>query len=189
MPDSCQQPDDRDVPHLHRSASPVSAQRYIHILLKPGAQGDMPPAPEIGDALRRIGIPEILREMKAHHRAQPHGHIRITGKIKVDLHAERQNPHPHHQDGPLCIRNTRNLRPQRSYGIGDQYLLSQAHGKQKDSPGKSGKVLSPLPQFLCNGVIPHDWSRDQLGKHGNIGAKIDDILLRAGLLPVDVDRV
>ena len=149
----------------------------------------MPPAPEIRDAFRCVGITEILRKMKAHHRSQSHGHIRIAGKIKVNLHAKRQNPQPHHQNGTLGIRNARNLCPQSARGIGNQHLLAQTHGKQKHSPGKSGEVLSPLPQFLCDGVIPHDRPGDQLGKHGDIGSEINDILLWSGLFPVYIDSI
>ena len=45
----------------------------------------MPSAPEFTDTLRHIRIIEIFREMETEHLTQTDRHIRITGKIKIDL--------------------------------------------------------------------------------------------------------
>ncbi len=85
VPEAGQKPDDQQVEDLSRHAHAVAAQWDIHVFSEPCAQRDMPSAPELGDTLTDIGIVEVLEELKAEHVAQTARHIRVAGKVKVDL--------------------------------------------------------------------------------------------------------
>ena len=45
----------------------------------------MPAPPKFRNGAGNIGIVEVLQKLKAKHPPKAAGHIRITGKIKVDL--------------------------------------------------------------------------------------------------------
>ena len=63
VPQSCCKPDDENVQQL--AASPAAAEGDIEVVAEPRAERDVPPAPELGDAGRNIGIVEILRKAEA----------------------------------------------------------------------------------------------------------------------------
>ena len=65
--------------------NPVAAHRDIHIVPEPAAQAHVPAAPKLRDTFGQVGIVEILNKMKAQNPAQANGHIRITGKIEIDV--------------------------------------------------------------------------------------------------------
>ena len=85
MPKACEQPYDQDVADLLWKALAVTAQGNIDVLLEPAAQGNMPTPPKLRNAFRDIGIIKVLKEVKAKHPPQADRHIRIAGKIEINL--------------------------------------------------------------------------------------------------------
>jgi len=67
-----------------------SAKGYIHVIAEPGAQGNVPPAPELGDVPREIGISEIATELESKKTCATDGDIRIAREIAVDLESEEE---------------------------------------------------------------------------------------------------
>ena len=94
MPKACEQPYDQDIADLLGKALAVSAQGNIHILLEPAAQRDMPAPPKLRNALRDIGIVKVFKKMEAKHPPQADCHIRITGKIKINLERKGEQTDP-----------------------------------------------------------------------------------------------
>ena len=45
----------------------------------------MPPSPELGNALGKVGVVKVFQEMEAKDSAQTDGHIAVAGEIKVEL--------------------------------------------------------------------------------------------------------
>ena len=54
----------------------------------------MPTPPKLLNTLCRIGIAKVDRNIESEHTAKSARHIRITGKIKVNLQGEGGRPHP-----------------------------------------------------------------------------------------------
>ena len=78
------------------SSLPVPAQRNIKIIPEPGTEGDMPSSPEFADAPGTVRKAEVLMEVKAKHFSQTDGHVRIPGKIVVDLERIGKARSPRH---------------------------------------------------------------------------------------------
>ena len=98
MPEAGEQPHDGNIPKLHRKPPAVAAQRDVHIVAEPRAHGDVPPPPEIRNALRAVGVVEVFKEVKAEQLPEADRHIRIAGKVEIDLKREGKDPEPRGDD-------------------------------------------------------------------------------------------
>ena len=86
---------------------------------------------------------EIFRKVETEHPSQPHRHIRISGKIKINLHPEGENPQPGHEHRPIRLRHALDLRPQLPHGVCQKHLLCQPHKENPHSRFKFPKALPP----------------------------------------------
>jgi len=82
MPKSGERPNDQDIQVL---VLPVSAKRDVDIVAKECAEGHMPSAPEIGHRARNVRIVEVLLKLKSEDFSKTDRHIRVSGKIEIDL--------------------------------------------------------------------------------------------------------
>src|SRR5690606_6911763 len=78
---------------LNRAVA-VTAQGDVQVIAQPGGKADVPPTPELGDALADIGLVEVLVKTEPHHQPQANGHVRIPGKVEVQLRGVGQNAQP-----------------------------------------------------------------------------------------------
>ena len=77
-------------------AAPVPViERDEDIIPQPGAEGNMPPAPEIAHRLGKIGAVEVFHQVDAQDAGGADGDIAVSRKIDVDLEAEGQHGHDH----------------------------------------------------------------------------------------------
>ena len=149
----------------------------------------MPPSPEFRDALRFIRIAEIFRNRKAKDRHQSDRHIRVTGKIKINLKHKCQYSKP--------CGNSRQLRriipghslKDHSRLIGKQYFFSKSAHKPHDAVTDTFDITFALPKLHRDIRKTHDRPCDQLRKCRNISSKIDRISLSFCLSTVNIDRV
>ena len=65
VPEAGECPDDENIQYLPGQAAAIAAEGDIEVVAEPRAERDVPPAPELGDAGRNIGIVEILRKAEA----------------------------------------------------------------------------------------------------------------------------
>ena len=63
------------------------ADRNIEIVAEPLRQRHMPSAPEFGYRLGDIRIIEIFLKVDAEHLSEADCHIRITGKVEIELYS------------------------------------------------------------------------------------------------------
>lgn len=83
-----------EVAVLLEFAVAVAAQGNVEKIAQPCAQRNVPAPPEVHDARGFVGGVEVFRQAQAQHKAQTQGHIRIAGKVKIELKgiAERAQP-------------------------------------------------------------------------------------------------
>ena len=91
MPQSCQKPNDQQIPKL---VPPIAAHGNINVIPEKAAQGNMPSAPELGSGARNIRVIEIFRIMESKQPRQTNRHIGITGKIEINLDRKHQKAKP-----------------------------------------------------------------------------------------------
>lgn len=85
MPGTGKCPDDEKIQYMAGRRDTVSAQRNVHIVPEPAAQGHMPAAPEFRGTFGDIGIIEVFRKMESEHEAKADGHVGISGEVEINL--------------------------------------------------------------------------------------------------------
>ena len=78
VPDAGGRPHHQKVEKQPGLAHPVASQGDIEVLPEPGAEGDVPPPPELGDRRRLVGRVEVLREAESQQEGDADGHVRIA---------------------------------------------------------------------------------------------------------------
>lgn len=87
VPESAQEKDQKEVERSALFAAPVSAQRDIQVVSEPAGKGNVPPAPELAERAGDVGIIEVDAQLKAEKSPKADGHVRVAGKVKIDLQA------------------------------------------------------------------------------------------------------
>ena len=148
----------------------------------------MPSAPKLADAAGNIGIIEVLFIGKSHHAAETDRHIRIGGKIEIDLE------HIHGRGKPGA-RNRKLSAPRQQFldhlaaEVCKQHLLAQADGKPAHAVRKIRHADAAIGKLRLDIGILHDRARDQLRETGDIQKQQKRIILHRGLAAIHIDRI
>ena len=148
----------------------------------------MPAPPEILNALRRIRITEVDRDFKAKHPPQPTRHIRITGKIKVDLQRESSSTRPGPQNADITCQCAQAL-PQFAHRIRQKHFFTQTDHQQAEAVSDFVPCLLPVTQLGAQLIITHNRARDQLRKKRHIGGKTNQTVFRRHGIAVDIHHI
>ena len=188
MPDTRQKPYDQEVEDLPRKALAVAAQRDIDILPEPSTERDVPAAPELGDTLTDIGVVEVFEELEAEHITKTARHIRITGKVEVDLEGIGEDARPRAQPAVLLTGDDDRL-AHGAHLVGDQHLFGETHTEDAHALGEVVERLTAVIQLIGDVLIADDRAGDQLREQRYIGAEGDDVLLHRRFSAIDIDGV
>ena len=90
VPESADEEDGEGVAQLEGARTAVAAERDIDVVAQPRHQGDVPAAPEVGDAGGEIGCAEVLHEFDAEEAGAAHGDVGVAGEVAVDLDGEEE---------------------------------------------------------------------------------------------------
>jgi len=92
----------------------------------------MPTAPEFGDIGRHIGPVEIFGKAETEEQRQPDRHLRITGKVEVDLKGEGVGADP--QVGARIGSRVRVHRvDEHRQVVGNHHFAEKAHCEELDA--------------------------------------------------------
>ena len=164
-------------------------QGVEHVVPKPGAHGDVPPAPVLGDVLGEEGPLEVLGDLHSQHLGHADGDVDAAGEVGVELHGVEEHHRQHVEPGVL-LRRGGELPQGDGQPVGDDELFAQApqgpHAAHGDWPGIPA-VLGV--QGLAQVVIAADGTLDQLGEEGDEEGEPAQTALRGVLAPVHVDEV
>ena len=187
MPGTGQHPDHQNVKHPASPADPVASHGNVHIVPEPAAKAHMPPAPEFRNTFGHVGIIKIFQEVETKHSAKTDGHIRIAGKIKIDIQRECDGVHPVKQDGRFAAFPEQ--LHQQSKVIRQDHLFAEAHQETAQTAGHVFPAVGTAFQFPGHVHIADNGASNQLGKQGHIGAEGDGVFLGLGITSVDVDGI
>ena len=187
MPEAGSHPDDEDVENVPDAGAAAAAERDIEIIPEPCAERHVPAPPELRDALCDIRIAEVFREREAEDAAQPDGHIAVAGEIEIDLEREGDRVQPGIERRLLgrSLIGGDELRKD----VRNEHLLPETDREARSARGRGFERVCPLLQLGRDIAVAHDWARDELREHGNIGGKIDKIMLRRHIAAVYVDLI
>ena len=147
----------------------------------------MPAPPEFRDALRDVRIIEVLQKLKAEHPPETDGHIRVAGKIKVELERKGERAEP--RSGKAQLRSSGIDIPERADVVGEQYLLPKTNGKPLHAGGKLFGAETPRAKLGGHVLIPDDRPGDQLWEERDKCAEADKVFLFLRVASVNVDRI
>ena len=66
-------------------AAAIAAHRDVKVVANPARQGQVPAPPKILDAVRQIGMVEVLWKMETEHLANANGHCAVAGEVEEQL--------------------------------------------------------------------------------------------------------
>ncbi len=149
----------------------------------------MPPPPEFSYGSGNVRVIEVFKEFKPYHPAQSDGHIRITGKVEIDLESERQNQHPRAERRRLKIERRGVISCDRRHGIGEQYFFCHSRDKASRAVGELVYVFLAAYKLVVYVLISDDRTCDKLWVQRDVGPERDDILLQPRVAAVEVNGV
>lgn len=88
----------------HPLSSSGKGDGIEQIIPEPRAEGDMPPAPELGHRLRKIGPVEVFGKVDAHKLSGTGRDVDIPGKIRIDLNCIDYGGYRKLRPGVLRVR-------------------------------------------------------------------------------------
>ena len=187
MPEAGQQPHYSNVAQLLYKAALVAAERDIDIIPEPCSHGYVPAAPEVGNAVGKERVIEILKEAEPKHTPKAYCHIGIAREVKVNLESVSYNAKPCRKH---CWRGLCACRlPQQPYVVCKQYLFAYAAYKPLYAGRKQLYRAFSMLQFVCHGLVADDWAGYKLRKQRDVCAEVDYVLLRLCFAAVNVDGI
>lgn len=188
MPGTSERPDNEKIQNMPRGRNPVSAQRNIHIVPEPAAEGHVPATPEFCGTFRNVGIIEVFRKMESEHEAKADGHIGISGEIEINLQSVGNGSQPGGGHGSRCTV-IEYVVGHLCHIIGNQYFLGKPINKAEHAIRKQIPGFRPCPDFIHNRGIADNRPGYQLGKKSDIQGNIKKILLYRNFLVVHIENI
>ena len=149
----------------------------------------MPPAPELGHRVGDIWIVKVFRIVEAEHPAHTNCHIRVGGKVVVQLQRIQQSAKPRACRRQAMQRGIQILPDQSTRNIGDHDLLAQTDAEAGDA----------LAEILHGGGTVFNFSRyiavtDNRACHQlMIAGQVHQIAIEAALCrhrsPIDIHHI
>ena len=189
MPEAAEKKNSDQVEIGTGRGSAGAAKWKVEIITKPGGQRDMPAPPKFPDGLGYIGIVEIFRKMKSKHPAKTNGHIRIPGKVIINLQGICQGPEPGQRSRQVMGRNRKEIVRTLAQDIGNQRLFGQSDNKTADTDGQVRAIGAPFMQPFCYIMVTDNGSGDELGKKRDIQGYVNGILLHLNFAAIQVNHI
>jgi hypothetical protein len=147
----------------------------------------VPTPPELGDGSRLVGRVEVLDQHEAEHQRQAHGHVRIAGKIEVDLKGVTNQPEPSVVKvfGAPCKRRVRDV----SHRVGEQDFFGHAERQKRDATREFFERVLTHAHLLLERGVANDRARDQIWKKRLEAHVVGEAPHRPRVTAIHVDRV
>ena len=149
----------------------------------------MPPPPEFGNARGAIGHLEVLHELESHHSRGTDGHIRVAGKITIDLDGITQSALEKRESIKLVGRGKYQINLS-GYLVGNDELFDSANSELKKATFKSERVSAHFVRKLRQQVFGAiDRSGQELREKGDKQEEIGWSMARFYISPIRLDRI
>ena len=186
MPDAGQGEDDAEIEEGPAFALAVAAQGKVDVLLEPGAERDVPAAPELGDGQGPVGKVEVVLEVEAEEPCRADGNVRVAGEVVVDFQGVEEPAEPGRRGVDGCLAGDfSDVGPE---GIGQDDLLRKADDDAVDAGHKAVCIHGPGLNLRLEVFPLHDGAGHYLRKESNVKRRVKRAAGR-GISPVDIDEV
>ena len=147
----------------------------------------MPAGPEVRYAHGAVRTIEVPREMEADHQAEAHRHVRICGKVKINLEHIRGGTPPR-IDHARSVRGKDFIR-NRAYLIRNENLFCEPDEEVRHPAHPVVERMGARRKLFGDGVVADDRPGDELREQGHIARECREILDGRRIAPPYVDRV
>ena len=190
VPEAGERPDDEQAPQKPRLTAAAPAEGDIEVIAEPGAERDVPSAPELGDRTRAVGQIEVARNGEAEHPAKAHGHEGVAGEVEIELQAVAHRTEPRQRCGEIGEADALKCGPECGELVGKDHLAAKPYDEEREAvlqilapEAAAGVQLAVYVAQAENG--PHR----QLRKHDLKGRVVDETALGIRVAAVHVDHV
>ena len=186
MPETGEEPDDKEVENLVFSVSP---ERNIDVVAEESAEGHMPSAPEFRSGTCNIGIVEIFEEMEAENFSETYCHIRIAGKVIINLDREHKNAEPD-RGGTSCCKVAGKIGFGKLAGnVCDKDFFCKTNEESCCSAPDILEVFTAVVNFHRNVGVSYDRTRNKLGIERNIHEEFHIVMLGFNVAFINVNSI
>ena len=164
-------------------------QGIEHIVLKPGAQGDVPALPELRNALGEEWPPEVLRQGDAEDLAGAHHQVHGSGEVHIQLDGVAHHGHGNDKAVVVLIA-LKDGADEEVQPVGDHQLFH--HAEQKALQAKGEVVIGEpgrLPQLPRGLLIAADGPLHDLGEEAEKQGQPQQIGVGGDLPAINVEEV
>ena len=168
-------------------AEAIAAEGDVEVLAKPGREGDVPAAPEVGEGACEVGGIEVFGEEESEHEAEADGHVGVSAEVEVDLHRVAYGAEPCVGGGAVCGLECGV--GEMAAGVGEDDFFGES---EQEKEGASCEVLGgfcAVAELFSEEGELEDGSGDEVGQHGGEAGEIDEVLHGCGVSAIDVDDV
>src|SRR5258708_3530681 len=142
MPETGENHSDEEISRGFPLAMCTSAERNVQIIAKPGAQADVPAAPEILKTIGEEGLAEIDHEMEAQQLSASARDIAVTAEVSINLPGKRVRSEQHKPEIGRAELTAKNGVCQNGTIIRDHAFSDEARENQHQAIEKSISVES-----------------------------------------------
>src|SRR5258708_7100689 len=89
MPESAKKHSEHEIEVGAHLPEAIATETDIQVVAKPAAKADVPPAPEVLEALRQVGLAEVDHEMETHELRTASSDAAVAAEVAIDLPGKR----------------------------------------------------------------------------------------------------
>ena len=147
----------------------------------------MPAFPEVADGQSRIRVVEVFEQLESEHRRKTDRHVRVAGKIEIQLYTIGEGSRPSEQAGRR--RGFERGACDKSRGIRYQHLFRQPENESAHAERRAVERDLSVRELVAYVVIFNDGTGDQLREEGYVQKQVEEARLCFGLAGVYVNGV
>lgn len=189
VPKSANREDNQRVANRFGFAFARAAKRNIQVIAKPRVERNMPAPPKLRNVARKIREAKIRADFDAEKFRTPDCHVRIAGKIAVNL-----NRIKHGDDEQRAPAERRVIAPNRVHRfraiVGDDHFFEKSPKHLPQAVRRERVVKNAFLRVLRHefGRAP-DRSREKLREKTQIGENVDGIFRDGNVPAIKINRV
>ena len=168
VPQTGEEKNDPEVQILAWDAHLATTERVVEILAHPPTEGDMPPAPKVGEARRQVWSIKVLRKAKAEHPGESDRHVRVAGKVVIDLCGVGDDSKPGELGRERLSLEGKDLIGGVPNHVSDEHLFGESNREEGESVKDIVAAERARTELLLDLVVADDRPSDELRKEEDV---------------------
>lgn len=189
MPEAADDHDGHQVGVGAGGAEAVASERDVEVIAKKRGKGDVPAAPEFGDAGRFVGGVEVLDEVEAEEFGEPDGHVRVGREVEIDLEGVGEDSGPSGKGRQIARTCTEGSIGDEAHGVGNEDLFGESKTETGEAERELAEGVLAVAHLMGDDAIPDDGAGDEVREKRDETGEIEERLCGFGVAAIKVDAV